>query len=78
MTPGLDGLDPMPRMYGLLTLRALNSANRVFGEKIEASPTELKPALSSVSRFTAETLTGSRWMSAGSFCAVTTTCGSVT
>jgi hypothetical protein len=45
---------------------------------MEASLTEVKPALSMVSRFAAETLTGSRWASAGSFWAVTTTVGSVT
>jgi hypothetical protein len=65
-------------MYGLLTFLALNSANTVFGETMAASLTELKPALSMVSRFAVETLTGRRCASAGSFWAVTTTVGSVT
>jgi len=71
--PGFAGLDPMPRTKGLLTRRADNSATRVFGENTAASLTMAMPAASITSCDTAVTLTGRRWASAGSFCAVTTT-----
>ena len=75
--PGLAGLEPMPRTNGLLTRRADSSATRVFGESTAASLTIVMPAASMTSAGTAVTLTGRRWTSAGSFCAVTTMVGSV-
>jgi hypothetical protein len=75
--PGFAGLDPMPRTNGLLTRRADSSATRVLGDRTAASLTIVMPAASMTSAGTAVTLTGRRCASAGSFCAVTTTVGSV-
>ena len=77
MIAGLAGLEPMPRKRGLLSLRAVNSVKTVLGASNAASLTMRMPALAMVSRGTAVTLTGTDFTSAGSFCAVTITVGSV-
>ena len=76
VTAGLFGLEPMPRKRALLSLRAVNSLKNVFGAYCAASLTLRTPALSSVSRVTAVTLTGASWMFSGSFSALTVTVGS--
>src|SRR5580765_5321120 len=63
----------MPRMRGLLNLRALNSVKCVLGENASASLMNVTPAALSRSSGTAVTLIGSVAGSAGSFCAVTRT-----
>ncbi len=60
-------------MRGLLSLRAENSVNCVFGEKIPASLMNVMPEALIKSSCTVETLIGSVAGSAGSFCAVTVT-----
>src|SRR5882762_6192686 len=74
--PGLLGLEPMPRKYGLLSLRALNSLMNTLGTYSSASLTRRTSASRNVSSVTGVTLTGSDCASAGSFCAVTVTGGS--
>ncbi len=64
-------------MRALLSLRAVNSVNDVFGENTPASLTIVTPDFDSKSAGTAVTLTGSVLGSAGSFCAVTVMGGSV-
>src|SRR5688572_20066814 len=75
---GLFGLEPMPRKRALLTLRAVNSVNTVFGAKIAASVMARSPESVIVCAVTAVTLAGSSLMSVASFCAVTITVGNVT
>ena len=77
VTPGFEGPAPRPRILGLLSLRAVNSVNDVFGEKGPASLTVVMPARSMPSAETTVILTGSVLGSAGSFCAVTVIGGSV-
>ena len=54
-------------MRALLSLRAVNSVNDVFGENTPASLTIVTPDFDSQSAGTAVTLTGSVLGSAGSF-----------
>ena len=56
---GLFGLEPMPLMRALLSLRAVNSVKDVFGEKRAASLTIRIPARSMISFVAADTLSGS-------------------
>jgi hypothetical protein len=48
----------MPRILGLLSLRAVNSVKCVFGENMAASLMNVTPAAFSKSAGTAVTLTG--------------------
>ena len=75
---GLAGLEPMPRKRALLTLRAVNSVNTVFGAKIAASVRVLMPESARVAAVTAVTLAGTSFTSDASFCAVTITVGRTT
>src|SRR5438093_2915294 len=76
--PGLAGLAPMPRKRALLNFRAVNSLKNVFGESAPASLTLLTSSDVNQSADTAVMLSGRSWGFAGSFCAVTSTGGSVT
>src|SRR5262245_60876307 len=76
--PGFAGLEPTPRTRALLSLRALNSLKKVFGENQPASLTVRESSATSQSRNITVTLSGSACGSSGSFCAVTSTGGSVT
>jgi hypothetical protein len=67
----------MPRIRGLLNLRAVNSVKCVFGEKEAASLTCVLPDKSICSCEATVTLVGSVAGSAGSFCAVTVIGGTV-
>src|SRR5688500_8447257 len=78
VTAGLAGLDPMPRNRGLLGMRAVKPEKYGFDAYIAASPRVVMPPYQSASSGTSVTLTGSCCGSAGSFCAVTVTVGSVT
>ena len=78
MIAGLLGLEPMPRKRALLTLRAVNSVNTVFGAKIAASVMARSPESVIVCAVTAVTLAGTSLTSVASFCAVTITVGNVT
>src|SRR5262245_51378498 len=76
VTPGLFGLELMPRNRALLSLRADQSVMSVFGAKIAASPTESMRARSSVPLDTAVRLAGTVWAFSGTFAAVTVMVGS--
>src|SRR5437762_5299771 len=67
----------MPRIRGLLSLRAVNSLKNVFGANHPASLTVLRASAVNVSLNTAVTLTGRFCGSSGCFCAVTVIGGSV-
>ena len=79
VTAGLDGLDPMPRNRALLTLRAVNSVNMVFGAKMPASVTFSAPGITRwSSAVTGVMLAGTVFRSAASRSAVTMTGGRIT
>ena len=78
MIAGFAGLEPMPRNRALLSLRAVNSVNNVFGAKIAASLMARSPESVIVCAVTAVTLAGTSLTSVASFCAVTITVGNVT
>src|SRR5436190_19298413 len=67
----------MPRIRGLLSLRAVNSLKNVFGANHPASLTVLRASAVNVSLTTAVTLTGRFCGSSGCFCAVTVIGGNV-
>ena len=77
MIAGLAGLEPMPRNRALLTLRAVNSVNTVFGAYHAASVITRRPASAIVVAVTTVTLAGTALTSSASFCAVTMTVGRV-
>src|SRR5579872_1568937 len=68
----------MPRKRGSLNFRAEKSVKNVFGAYIDASPIVVMPPFHNASSDTGVRLTGRVCGSAGSFCAVTVTVGSVT